>query len=451
MTLRQLPTFAFRSASDYTTAMAEIHDRYDAVLGAGLVNALERLQAFQIFTSTWFTLSLLLLAASIIVCTLDRTPRLWRQSHEVRVTQPDPFFDPKLPDRAAMTGVDVAGVRDVLRRHRFHVREERSDAEAAGRTYLYGDRHQYTKLATLFTHLGLILFIVAAAVTTKFGDEQPLLLVEGGSLTVQPIGSPGILIVKNLGFEAPGFLETGQARDFTTELAVYRNGQEIAHKTIRVNDPLEVEGYSLHENNFGPAPEIFVGDADGKPLWDGAVPFDGSAAGMPYGSMIVPGRDILLEFLLRRDADGIATVIVQPSLITGEDAEGQPVTEPLMPLAPRAGEAFAVAGTDISVGLRGFSDYTLLIAKKDPGKPIVWAAFAFLITGIFITFYRPRRRIWARVEGDGRLAIVVRSDRYVDVEREFGRLLDDLVAVRRPPTSRSAAGPAGPATPATPA
>ena len=33
---------------------------------------------------------------------------------------------------------------------------------------------------------------------------------------------------------------------------------------------------------------------------------------------------------------------------------------------------------------------------------------------------------------DGRLGIVWRSDRYVDVEREFGRLLDQLVAVRRP-------------------
>ncbi len=440
MTVRQLPTFAFRSASDYATAMGEIHARFDPLLGAAVVTALERLQVFQIFTSTWFTLSLLLLALSIIVCTLDRTPRLWRQSHEVRVTQPDPYYDPKLPDRAAMDGVAALEVRNVLRRHRFKVREETTATD--GRTYLYGDRHQYTKLATLLTHLGLILFIVAAAVTTKFGDEQPLLLVEGGSLTVQPIGSPGVLVVKNLGFEAPGFLETGQARDFTTELAVYRNGEEIAHKTIRVNDPLEVEGYSLHENNFGPAPEIFVGDADGKPLWDGPVPFDGEAGGMPYGSMIVPGRDILLEFLLRRDADGIATVIVQPSRITGEDAEGQPIAEPLLPLAPRAGEAFAVAGADISVGVRGFSDYTLLIAKKDPGKPIVWAAFAFLITGIAISFYLPRRRVWARVDGDGRLAIVARSDRYVDVEREFGRLLDDLVASRRSSGNRPATTPA---------
>jgi hypothetical protein len=40
--------------------------------------------------------------------------------------------------------------------------------------------------------------------------------------------------------------------------------------------------------------------------------------------------------------------------------------------------------------------------------------------------------VWARVSQAGELAIVARSDRYVDVEREFGRLLDDLVAARRP-------------------
>ena len=62
----------------------------------------------------------------------------------------------------------------------------------------------------------------------------------------------------------------------------------------------------------------------------------------------------------------------------------------------------------------------------------MWAAFLSLIAGITITFYRPRRRVWARVAPDGRLGIVFRADRYVDVEREFGAILDDLVAVRRP-------------------
>ncbi len=429
MTIRQLPGFAFRSASDYAGAMADIHDRYDGVFGSGVVDALEQLQVFQIFTSTWFTVGLIVLVTSIVVCTLDRTPRLWRQSAEIRVVQPDPFFLPALPDRAAMTGVGVDGLRSTLRRHRFRLRENEVD----GIRYLYGDRHQYTKMATLLTHLGLILFLVAAAVTSAFGDEQGLIVTEGDSLTVQPIGTPGLLLVKNLGFEAPGFFETGQARDFTTDLAVYQDGREIARKTIRVNDPLAVAGYTFHQNGFGPAIHLLVSDSKGRPLWDGQVPLDGQAAGLPFGSLSVPGRDIGLSLLLSRNPeDGTGLVLIAPYRVIGEEADGTPIVEDLFPLALGATEAAPAEGTDFSVGVLGFGEYTLLIAKNDPGQGIVWTAFASLITGIAITFYLPRRRIWARLSPAGELAIVARSDRYVDVEREFGRLLDDLVAARTP-------------------
>ena len=49
-------------------------------------------------------------------------------------------------------------------------------------------------------------------------------MAEGESLTVQPIGTPGLLLVKNFDFEAPGF-DTGAPTDFTTDLAVYQDGQ----------------------------------------------------------------------------------------------------------------------------------------------------------------------------------------------------------------------------------
>jgi len=426
MTIRQLPGFAFRSVSDYQTAMAAIHDRYDPVFGVGVVDVLERLQVFRIFSSTWFTLGLIILVVSIVVCTLDRTPRLWRQSTEIRVVQPEPFFAPSLPDRAVLSGVGPEAVRAILRRHHFKLRE----AEVDGDSYIYGDRHQYTKMATLLTHLGLITFLIAAVVTSVFGDEQGLIVTEGDSLTVQPIGTPGLLVVKNYDFEAPGFFETGQATDFTTDLGVFQDGKEIARKTIRVNDPLSVGGYTFHQNGFGPAIRMLLSDAAGRPLWDGSVPLDGQAAGLPYGTLSVPGRDVGLQLLLKRSTDGTGVVLIVPYRITGEDADGNPIATDLPPLALRAGTASPADGTDFSVGVRGFGEYTLLIAKKDPGQGFVWTAFALLISGIAITFYLPRRRIWTRLSRSGELAIVNRSDRYVDVEREFGRLLDDLVAAR---------------------
>ena len=218
--------------------------------GAAVVDALERLSVFAIFRSPWFSAALVVLVLSIVVCTLDRTPRLWRGVRDVRVAQPEPFFDPRLPDRAAMDGVPAESIRTVLRKNGFHVREA---TDAAGTRLLYGDRHQYTKLATLFTHLGLILFLVAAAVTSRLGEEQGLVVGEGETLTVQPIGTPGLLLVRNLAFQAPG-LDTGQPTDFTTDLAVFQDGRQIARKTIRVNDPLSIAGYTFHQNGFGPAP-----------------------------------------------------------------------------------------------------------------------------------------------------------------------------------------------------
>jgi cytochrome c biogenesis protein len=438
MTLQQLPDFAYRSPGDYATAIENIHIRYDPVLGPGLVNVLERLGAFGIFKSGIFGIGLVVLVTSIVVCTLDRTPKLWRDVSAVRVVQPEPFFDPRLPDRAAMRGVDAGAVGAALVRQGLHVREATAPD---GAIHLYGDRHRYTKLATLLTHLGLVLFLVAAAVTSRFGDEQGLVVPEGESLTVQSIGTRDLLLVKNRDFEAPGF-ETGQPTDFTTDVAVYQNGAEVAHKTIRVNDPLSFGGYTFHQNGFGPAPHLVLRDTAGAPLWDAKVPMTGAAGGAPYETMAVPGRDLGLQLLLGRDDVGEGFLIVLPYRIVGTNADGTDQIQSFDPVRLKRGDEKVSDELDLSIALPDFGEYTLLIAKRDPGQGIVWSAFLCLIAGISITFYRPRRRVWARLSNDGRLGLVFRADRYVDVEREFGALLDDLVATRqrataeRPPTTQ---------------
>ena len=158
MTIRQLPDFAFRSATDYTDQMDLIHGLYDPLFGTAGVGALERLGIFQVFRSPWFSAALVVLVLSIVCCTINRIPRMWRGVSDIRVAQPDPFFDPKLPDRAQMSGVPLDNVRRVFRKRGFRLREE---VAADGTRFVYGDRNKYSKLATLFTHLGLITFLLA--------------------------------------------------------------------------------------------------------------------------------------------------------------------------------------------------------------------------------------------------------------------------------------------------
>jgi cytochrome c biogenesis protein len=433
MTIRQLPGFAFRSPGDYATEMDKLRAVYEPALGVGAVDLMERLQLFRVFTSTPFTVALLVLAISILICTLDRTPRLWQQSAAIRVVQPAAYFDPRLPDRASIAagpGLTVEAVRAALGRGRFAVREA---TEPDGTRFIYGDRNRWTKLATLISHLGLILFLVAGLVTAKLGDEQGLVVAEGDTLTVQPIGTPGLLLVRNFGFEAPG-LETGTPTDFTTDLGVYRDGQLVARKVIRVNDPLSVDGYTFHQNGFGPAPDVEIRSADdGAILWSGPIPLTDQAGGRPFGAIPIPGEPFGLELLIDRNDAGVGALVIVPYAVRGTNPDGTPDIVEGIPYYAIRGDTVPMEGLGLSLTLRGFSDYTLLIAKRDPGAPIVWAAFVALLLGLAITFYLPRRRIWARLGVDGRLDLVGRADRQVDFDREFGSLIDNLVAARGAP------------------
>lgn len=425
LTLEQLPGFAARSATDRAVALERIHARYDATLGPGAVELLARLGMFEVFTSWWFSLALVVLLVSIVVCTIDRTPRLWRAGAELRVVQPDEFYDPRLPDRALLPAIAAASVEAALRRNRFSVRT----ATAGEATYLYGDRNRWVKLATLLTHLGLILFLVAAAVTSRFGFEAGLVVTDGGTTTVQPIGTPGLLVARNNGFEAPR-RDDGSFADFTTDLSIFRDGEEIARRTIRVNEPLAVAGFTFHQNGFGPAPDVTIRAAGGALLWAGPIALTDSVDGRPYGILGVPGRDYGLQLLLERDpTSGSALVLVLPYRVVGTEPDGSDRVQTAVPFTVAVGERVAAPGLDIEVALEEVAAYTLLIAKRDPGQGFVWLAFAALISGILVTFHLPRRRVWARLDAGG-LALVGRSDRYVDFDREFGRLLDDLVRAR---------------------
>ena len=424
----QLPGVAFRSPADFAEQLAILRDRVEPSLGAPVADLFAALGLFRVFSAWWFSAMLALLAVSIVVCTLDRTPGLWRSARDVRVIQPDGFFDPDLPDRAVIAdGLRAEDVHAALRRSGFRVREEEGPG---GARFLYGDRNQNAKLFTLLTHAGLVGFILAAAITSRFGFETGILLPEGQALPVESIGSAGLVSVKSLAFTAPRDAD-GRFTDFTTDLAVYRDGREIARKVIRVNDPLTVAGYTFHQNFFGPAVDLTIRDGAGRLLWAGPVPLDEVNGGRPYGRFSIPGRAEGLEMLLGADAGGAASLAVVGYRVVGEDAAGGPVVETTFVGGATPGRTYVVDASDLRITFEKVAAFSGVIVRRDPGASIVWVSFLLLIVGLALTFYFPRRRTWARLDPSGELRLVARADRYVDLRREFGRLLEDLVARRR--------------------
>jgi len=434
--LTQLPAFSLHDPQAYLEQMDRIHAQYDSLsilglnIGPQFVDVAERLGLFRVFSSPWFIFLLTLLVVSIVCCTLDRTPELWRTAHNIRLVQPAPFFDLRLNERARFTNVDPAAAEElvaVLRGRHFKVREQSVDPPDDSLDanhpvrHLYGDRNQYMKLTTLLTHLGLILFLAGGAVTVALGYETVVFLGEGQTAPVHNVGTPDNLLIKNVHFEAPTRPD-GSFADFRTDLAIYRNGQEVARKIIRVNDPLEVDGYVFHQNTFGPAEQIAIHDPSGALVWNGPILLDGELGGHPQGFITIPGSDLGLLLVLDKTADNIPVLAVTGLGPTANPDESNIVFLRGLGLG-ESSDPQTTAGYSIS--WQQAAAYTGMVIKRDPGQGLIWIAYLSLITGLVLTFYFPRRRLWARLHGD-HLELAFIGDRYVNAEREFRAVLDDL-------------------------
>jgi cytochrome c biogenesis protein len=313
------------------------------------------------------------------------------------------------------------GLAGVLSGRRYRLRRTAEKGPDGSRRHVYGDKNQYFKMATLLTHLGLILFLAGGAVTAGWGYETVVFVGEGQTAPVQPVGTPDNMLVKNISFEAPTRPD-GSFIDFRTDLAVYQNGEQIARKTIRVNDPLELNGFVFHQNTFGPAAELVIHDPDGRLVWDGPVLLAGELGGLPQGFLTIPGSNLGLLLVMDRTADGVPLLALTGLAATDDPDEATIVFLRGLGLGATTDPA-ATGGYAINWQAAGA--YTGMVIKRDPGQRLIWLAYLSLISGLALTFYFPRRRVWARF-ADGRLELAMTAERYVDVEREFEQLLDEL-------------------------
>ncbi len=399
--LKQLPDYALLSASDYTLEMGKLRAIYEPTLGP-LTDLFERLGFFRIFTAPWFSALLVLLTVSIVVCTLDRLPKIRAVTARSRVEQPSAFFDASLPGRGEIAFTSAIGAQQVDNAAERVAREMRAagwdaqfvtDPENTSGRIIHGDKFRRSYRFTLVMHTGLVLLLIGAALSGILGYTQGILLTSGEALPVGKIGSEGGLVIQNRGFSAPR-TETGAFADFATNLAVYQGGVEVAQQIVRVNTPLMYDGWSFHQNFFGPSAALEITSATGDLLWSGESPFTATAEGAPYAALPIPGSSAGIELLLQRDAAGVAAVLV---IASEPVSAGSSELRTLFASVLAPGETASAPGANFSVRLNNVSSYTGIIARRDPAALIVWLAAALIMIGLTLTLRRPRARLWIRI------------------------------------------------------
>jgi len=205
---------------------------------------------------------------------------------------------------------------------------------------------------------------------------------------------------------------SGTPRAFVTRVRVYHQGRLVSTQDVRVNHYVAYGGVKLYQTGYGWAPTVRIESPDGRVLTDaptiflGDVPFargviKAPSAGPPgqqlgatawfipdaqvSGDAIRPGtaelkNPLMLLRLYRGDLH-----LDRPQNVYSLDTTGMDLR---WRGALRMGET-AVTPDGYRVTFSGVRQYSDLLIKKDPGVPIVFAAFAIGLAALLCSLYLP--------------------------------------------------------------
>ncbi len=417
----QVPQEVSVSPADYAAWVeTEARSRYGVA-----TNLLFLLGLFDVFHAAWFRSLLVLLVTAICICTLNRFPAIYQSTIKAKPIVNDGFLHTSR-NRAEfeLTGGQEALVR-TLRSKGYRT----TVIEQPGLTHIYADRNGWAKYATFVSHLGLIMFLFGGMMTNLLGYQRFLVIPDGESQPLYPVFHPQQMQVFNQGFTVH-YYEDGRPADYYSDLVIYKGGKEEARGRIRVNEPMDVDGFRFHQNSFGPTIGIEIDSTTGQKLFSETMVLGQAFGSTPFEMVNVPTTDISAVVAL---AEGNTTSNVvggtfirggqEPRLAVMAFRGDMQTSQPLFVAKLAPGETFE--GEGLKVTFRGTHFFTGVVARSDPGAVYIWMAAALFIPAILVTFWCARRRVWAQASGN-HVRLAGMADRFIDLQREIDEIVSDL-------------------------
>jgi ResB protein required for cytochrome c biosynthesis len=389
----------------------------------GWTGILDLLGLFNVFSSVVFRGLTLLLATSILACSVNRAPRLWRQAVHPRVVASPSLFDHVRLSGDVEAAGDQASALDVLKTALAQRRFRTIVTHDATGIAVYADKNRWGPFGTVVAHLSLIL-VMAGAILGAGGFRNSEFAITVGSTV--PVGNGTNLSVKAMSF-TDSYYENGSPSDYASRLVLYDNGQQVGEQTIRVNDPLRYGDISFFQSFYGPAADVRVTDGAGGAVFENGVPLvwastDGSKV---IGQFALPDRGLTVYVV--GVASGGVDARIKPGQMQFEVFQGTDTENPVAIEVVDQGKPITLAG--LAFTFERERQFTGLIVARDPGAPFVWLGALLLVLGVALVFFFPTRRMWARIssaDAGSRIRVAALASHDVTFETAFRSFIDDM-------------------------
>ncbi|GAB3700443.1 cytochrome c biogenesis protein ResB [Mariniluteicoccus flavus] len=411
----QAPEPVRADPAQYAEWLEQAKQRY-----GGWAVVLDILGVFHMFSSLAFRTVTTLLALSIIACTTHRMPNLWKQAKHPHVHVREGFHERARTHGAAYVEASpeeaYAAATAALKKKGFRVVRDSDTPYAA-----YTDRFRWAPFGTVAAHAAFVIILVGVLVTGSLGFRDDDFVVPVGQRVDVGNGT-------GMAVEAKAFTDTyhpdGRPKDYYSDLVLYKDGQQVAARQVRVNTPLRHGGVAFNQATFGVAADVAItGDGVDRRA---SVPlkFTTQDEKGVYGTLDLPEKNF--EVYVMGAASGSGDGRVKPGQMLVE-VYGKDQRKPLASSVLDQGKPAKVG--DLSITFERERQYTGLMVARDPGAPLVWIGSIMIMIGMCLTMFLRHHRVWLRAdpEGTGSIVRLASPDRHdITFERWFASLVAGL-------------------------
>jgi cytochrome c biogenesis protein len=325
-----------------------------------------------VYTANWFLTLLFLFGGSLLSCTLSRQipslklARLWK------------FF--KSENKTNKMGISFTLSNGSLSQFSYLLRQRQYNVIQQG-SYIYAYKGLVGKIGPILVHLSIICILIGSVLGSLTGFMLQELIPKGELFHLQNIISSGSLSYIPQNFEGYisdfniAYNDQGMVDQFYSEIDILDNDLQIKkEKTIFVNEPLRYSGVTFYQTDWSIVSlkftlnnrdnfEVFLREVNGESnsrFWIGSLESEAKS------KILIVLQDLTGKYLLY---DSEKKLLGQSEI----------------------GHKIFFNGNHLR--LNKILPSTGLQIKSDPGIPLVYTGFFFLIFSVLIS-YSSYFQIW---------------------------------------------------------
>lgn len=347
----------------------------------------------EVFYSGWFRILLALFCLNIACCSFRQIKVLWTISRQAPVCSPASNWQ----FGKWQYHITPAEVEQLFAKQHYRIKTVQADDQ----TIIHADKGLTGRWGAAGVHLAIVIIAAGAVIGSVFGFTQSIVVGKAETMLV-PLEKNGERQAElTLHDFTIDYYPDGNVSEYLSEVSVSA-GSEQLQQTIRINHPLQFQGITVYQMDYGYQVLARIHKPDGTVAAASWLNDDGKLIVDAEKEITLQMIRYIPDFNPHQPAVSLSLQPNNPKVLYAFYQQNEAIDWGVADF----GQKMRLNGYDTWTEFTQIRPYSALDVKRDPGVPIVLAGFLLLSIAFFLSMSIRYQQVQVRISSTPKGSVI---------------------------------------------